>query len=304
MDGNLPGRIVLYSWMRRLVDDPQTLGIVVLILSNLCGLAIYYCMSKLYRSPTIALAAMVYYLFVPATVYFVPLLNILGWAPIAIAWIFWTKALADDANTGICGIGFGICIFAALMFDMAGLMLSGVFVVTAIRYRKPAAIIRISLWALGGFTVAVALLYFTYGLNLFAMVAALAASNHHYNVDLVHRPYGAWLIGDLWEFFLGLGTPLALLCCLELPSLRRSVRERRITIGSTALAVTILTIVLVDLAGVTRGEAIRLWIPFTVLPCIVAADYSTRSGPLVCAAALFGLILQTAIGISMYRFIN
>jgi hypothetical protein len=36
----------------------------------------------------------------------------------------------------------------------------------------------------------------------------------------------------------------------------------------------------------------------------VAADYSTRSGPLVCAAALFALILQTAITISMYRFIN
>jgi hypothetical protein len=182
-------------------------------------------------------------------------------------------------------------------------MLAGLFVITALRY-KPTAVLRMSVWALGGFLAAVALLYRSYGLNLFAMVEAFAASNQYYNVDIIHRPYFAWLGGNLWELFLGLGAPLFLLCCLELPSLQELLLKGRAGLGASALAVTIATFLVVDLAGVTRGEAIRIWIPFMVLPCIVAADYSVRRGRLVCAAALFALILQTAITISMYRFIN
>src|SRR6202041_3412511 len=141
------------------------------------------------------------------------------------------RGLADGAFSRIWGVIFGICIFTAFMFDVAALMLAGLFVITALRY-KPGVVLRMSVWAFGGFMAAVVLLYWNYGLNLFAVVEAFAASNQYYNVDIVHRPYFVWLGGNLWELFLGLGAPLSLLCCLEIPSLRELLLKRRVSIGA------------------------------------------------------------------------
>jgi hypothetical protein len=301
---NPPGRVILYGWLRRFSDDPGKLGVAVLILSNLCGIALYYAVIKLYRNPATALSALIYYLFIPSRIYFAPLLNILGWAPVAIAWVIMTIALADDGDLRVWGAAFGICMFAAVTFDVTGLLSGGVLLVTAISYRKPRLMFSMALWATLAFAVCLVLLYAIYRINLPGMILSFVAFNRRYNADIGHRPYQPWLIGNLWEFFLGIGVPVFVLCGFATPSLARVFKERRFSVSALILLVTIVTLSILDLMGVVRGEMMRLWIPIMVLPCVVAADYSVECGPLVCAAALFGTVLQSAVTISMYRFIG
>lgn len=301
---NPPGRVVLYGWLRAFSDDPHKLAVIILIFSNMCGLALYYCVLKLYHNAGTALTALVYYLFIPSKIYFAPLLNIMGWAPIAVAWVVLVKVLTDENNVRTWGSIFGLCIFSGLMFDVTGLLSGGLLLVTAITFYKPALILRLARWASVALVLSMVLLYVAYRINLPGMILSFAAFNRRYNTDIGHRPYLPWVTGNLWEFFLGLGTPVFVLCCPASYSLWQSYRERRASVSALILAVAIVTLMLFDLMGVVRGEMMRLWIPIMVLPCIVAADYSVECGRLVCAATLFALVLQISATISMYRFVG
>jgi hypothetical protein len=301
---NPPGRLVLYGWLRYFSDDPQTLGVLVLILSNLCGLALFYAVLRLYQNPATAITAFIYYLFIPARIYFAPLLNILGWAPMAVGWAILIKVLADDGDTMRWGLAFGVCIFAAFMFDLSGVLVGGLFVMTLAIYYRFTTILNLILWSLAGFVLAILLLYAFYGLNLVTMVESIILFGRKFNQEIGHRPYGIWLYGNPWEFFLGVGTPVLLLNVPVLPSVWQIFKQRRLSARALGLMVATITLLLIDFIGVNRGEVMRLWIPIMVLPCIVAADYAVECGPLVCAVSLFGLVLQTAITISMYQFIG
>jgi hypothetical protein len=85
----------------------------------------------------------------------------------------------------------------------------------------------------------------------------------HISMD---RPYGRWVVFNLIDFLSFAG--LALVLALPL-SLRRISRQP----GEAWLPAVLLTVLALDLSGVTRGEVSRLWL-FLVPPLVLVASAS------------------------------
>lgn len=125
-----------------------------------------------------------------------------------------------------------------------------------------------------------------------------------------HRTYAVWLGYNLFDFFLFLGVPVVLALIV---SIRRSLSRPNSSPGRSTLTPLLafgVTLVALDVAGLTRGEVARLWmflVPTAVLAALPAlADWSHRtmlvmSIVLVAQVVLIGYYMRT-IGHSDFPF--
>src|SRR5215471_14710312 len=72
---NMPGKLALVYALERFTDDPATLAVLTIVLSNLGGLALYLLVRELTGDALVAATSLIFYLFVPARLVFFPILN-------------------------------------------------------------------------------------------------------------------------------------------------------------------------------------------------------------------------------------
>ena len=72
---NMPGKLLLLYALELVSNDPAVLSWLLLAVSNLGGLLLYLLVRDLFGDRRIALYALVLYLFVPAKLFFLPLMN-------------------------------------------------------------------------------------------------------------------------------------------------------------------------------------------------------------------------------------
>ena len=72
---NMPGKLMLLYALQLISHDPVTLSLLMVIVSNLGGLLLYVFVRDLFGDRRVALYALVLYLFVPAKLFFFPLMN-------------------------------------------------------------------------------------------------------------------------------------------------------------------------------------------------------------------------------------
>ena len=110
-----------------------------------------------------------------------------------------------------------------------------------------------------GFVAATALVLLVFNFNIIDAFRRVAADAAEFNAS-EGRPYGLWAWRNLVEFCFGAGICQVVLFCvawLAEASRRRPAADRPIVTVSIGLVIMLLAL---DLAGVNRGEAIRLWI--------------------------------------------
>ena len=100
-----------------------------------------------------------------------------------------------------------------------------------------------------------------------------------------HRPYAFWLFGSPAAWLTLLGPPIV---WLGLRSLQR---------GEPAAVGVAVIVVLSALAGFTKAETERIWLPFVPLACAAAAATPiTRLRPWLVAMALTAVVIKVLFG--------
>jgi len=317
---NMPGKILLYHGLELITHNPQTLAILVIVISNLGGVLLYFIVSTLYNNRAVALSALILYLFIPARVYFMPLLNVVTPVPVLACLLLLSAFLASRRKLLALLIGAGL--YAVVLFDPLPLSLGLFFVALAARSWWLGEVSASDLlWLVGltaGSLVAI-YLAFRFGLHFDAIerfLSVTAVLREFFGTQ--GRPYWLWVRANLVEFSLGAGVLPSVLCLLYLVTcaagairgMRRRAEARPgllsslLSPGPLMLVTLLVTLVALDLLGLNRGEVLRLWIFLMIFVEVVAAYFcSEKAGRWTLDIVLAGSIIQTAVTISMVGFI-
>ena len=307
--GNMPGKVMLVYALRLLTSRTDILPWLVVMVSNLGAVLVYLFVRELFEDRRAALYSAVLYLFVPAKLLFIPLMNtvtpvfVLACACILLRWLatgLWRWAVA-----------LGVSLYALVFFEPLPLVMGLLFAALSLR---AIAIGQISwtryatqtLVVVTAFAASAEAVQITTNFDL--LEAVRQASTHAVEFNATEqRPYRVWILGNLEEFLFGVGPCQAALFAGTLlngfrghAAWRGWLTQPIATIGLGLLAV----LIAVDLIGVNRGEVIRLWIflaCFFQVPAAWACSRFTGAGAITVVVAAGALLV--ALATTMIRFV-
>ena len=305
---NMPGKLVLMYALVALTANPAVLAWVVVVLSNLGALLMYWFVRRLFDDPTIALYAAILYLFVPAKLFFFPLMNtvtpvvVLGLACLVVQWLRtgryrWAAAV-------------GVMLYGIVLFEPLPLVLGLLFGALAVRAVLVAELtwgrlIAQTVVALAACALVGVAMYLAWGFDTVTAFQSVRAHALEFN-RLERRPYDVWIRANLLEFIVGTGVSQAVLLAGAIaigcrgPAAWSERLTRPMPLMALALVVTVLAI---DLIGVNRGEVIRLWIFLACLFQVPAACLCARAGRRALAIVLVTTLLLAALGTANIGFV-
>jgi hypothetical protein len=306
---NMPGKLLVLYALRHISRRPDVLPWLVVVFSNLGALLMYAFVKDLFGDRRAAVYSSILYLFVPAKLFFFPLMNsitpvaVLVCACLGLRWVStWNWAYAVLIGISAYGLLFyeplSLAIGALLAMLMARSMWQGNIAVSKVLAQT---------LAIGAaFLMTHAAMYHWFGFDIIRVFRQLAAGAMEFNAQS-RRPYSIWVWENLREFLFGAGVaPVVLVPAAVMAGLWRAGSWKdRLTEPITVLSAGILTVLLaIDLIGVNRGEVIRLWI---FLACFfqIPAGYVCARLESRTAIALVAMltVLQGAFGAAMIGFI-
>ena len=302
---NMPGKLMLLYALQLISNDPVTLSLLMVIVSNLGGLLLYMFVRDLFGDRRVALYALVLYLFVPAKLFFFPLMNtVTPVVAFACLWLF--QRWLQRASAGYA-IAAGVALYTLVFFEPMPLVIGALVALVAIRAVRHGGspwrlLVRQGIVVLLSFAATMGLLWAVSGFNTIDAIGRVAADAAEFNANEA-RPYGLWAWRNLVEFFFGAGICQAVLFGVAAADgLRRGeIINRPIVVVCGALLVMLLAL---DLAGVNRGEAIRLWIFLACLFQVPAAYVCARLNNRAAIVMVLGVtVLQAALGTAMIGFV-
>ena len=306
---NLPGKLMLHYALETLTSRPAVMAWLVVLLSNAGAFLMYAFVRGVTRDATIAVYSAVLYLFVPARIYFLPLMNtvtpllVLACACLLMRWL--------QRGTLTSAVLLGSSLYLLIFFEPLPLVVGVLFAaltaraiiqgdLTPERLVSQGAVVIVALVATSE------LIHLMFGFELIAAFRKIRAHAAAFN-QFEGRPYGVWLYGNLREFALGLGICQAVLYCAVLVdrltawrtwSARMTDPIAVLTIGAGAVLIA------TDLIGLNRGEVIRLWIFLACFFQIPAAYACARLNSRAAMMVVLGTtVLQAALGTAMIGFV-
>jgi len=305
---NMPGKLVFVSLLRYLSDHPASMAWLVVILSNLGGVLLYFFVKALFDQRT-GLVALILYLVVPGKLYFFPLLNVV--TPLLIAAMALLMQKWVTSRRPVYPALAGVLLYLLVLFEPLPLIMGLLFlaiIAAGLRSRPASAGTIAKHTAVGVAAFIVTYVFFRAAFH-FDLVSTFrrtqqAAAAFNATAD---RPYGVWLRANLLEFAIAVGVCQAVMFCWVLV-----VGVVRATTGGAKfddrlVAVTVglaATLLVMDLLGVNRGEVTRLWIFlacfFQIPAAYVCAQLNNRAA---LAIVLACTLLQGAIGAGTIGFV-
>ncbi len=315
---NMPGKVLLYQALELLTADPDKLALLIIAISSLGGVLLYFIVSAIYESRAVALSSFMLYLFIPAKIYFMPLLNTVSVLPMLACLLLFLHSL--NPHRRLLALLMGACLYAALFFDPVPIFLAPFFVALAAQaWISGKASIGSLFWigalAVVGFLAVYVTMYFACHFDLINRLTTVLVLNREV-IGAQRRSYYLWLWLNLSGVFLSAGTLVCLLCLVyagivairsvgalrSLPAARHAMRSL-FEPGPLMLVTVLVTLTGLDLFG-GNGEVERVWIFFMVFLQVVAADFCCRkASEWTVAIVLAGSIIQTAVTVSMVAFI-
>ena len=294
---NLPGKLLLFRALTRVSQQPEVVAWLIIGLSNVGGLLLYLFIREASGDRFLAGLSAILYLFTPAKLYFVPLLNavtpvvVLVCACLMIRWL----------NTGriIYAVLLGVAVYGLALFEPTALIAGVLFSVLLIhrvvsgRLLPRTALLHIGTGLLAFGAIHVAMISW-FDFDLLRAFAAVARDAAKFNADS-GRSYAVWVVQNLFDFMFGVGWCQTVLFAAALADgvVRWPSRWRPADAPPIVLVcVSILVMVgVADAIGVNRGEVVRLWIFLACLAQIPAA-YVCRRLESACA---FGLVMMATL---------
>jgi hypothetical protein len=306
----MPGKIYLYYLLGMFTNVPEALGILTIVVSSLGGALLYLAVRWLFGDRRTALYALALYLLVPAKIYFYPILNTVAPVPILAAFLLHVAFLRT--RRWYYAVGLGATLFLVVFFEPLPLtmgilfaaVLGAALVQRQLSWRDAARLVALS--ALG-FVLLYVLMRLIFHYDLWWDFRRVLNDANSFN-ETARRRYDIWVRQNLLDFVLGAGVGAVILGAIgliaALATRRGSLLERLLRPAVVWGLAIVATLAYLDLAGVNRGEVIRLWIFLAcflqVMPAWLLAQTS-RTWPFALVAA--GMVLQAELGSAMMEFI-
>jgi hypothetical protein len=305
---NLPGKLLLVRALTHISTSAAILAWLVVTLSNLGGVLLYFFVRGLFKDRFLAVLSLVLYLFMPARIFFMPLLNIITPVIVLACGCLLLKWL--ESGSLIYAAGLGAALYGLVLFEPTALIVGVLFAAILMRAAVQGRIaLSKTVVQIGAGIVAFAAIYFLmvvwFGFNAVHALRSIAADAVKFNV-IAHRPYEIWIGRNLVEFALGAGLcQIVLLFAALADGLGGTRLPQSGSMTIALLCAAILAMLgLADFIGVNRGEVIRLWIFLGCFWQIPAAYVCWRldSRPAL-TLVLIATLLQDAVGMSMVGFV-
>ncbi len=300
MRSNMPGKTMLLYGLETLTSRPELLAWLLVLVSNAGAVLMFLFVRDLFDDRTAAWHAAILYLFVPARLYFLPLMNTvtpvvaLGYAWLVVRWLRtgdWSYALAS-----------AVALYVLVFFEPLPLVLGLLFVALAWRAISVGHL-DVTRFALQGsaivlaFIVVAEIVFFASNFNLIAAMRQIGKHAVEFNAQ-DGRPYGVWVRANLLEFAFGVGACQLALWIWSLIDWRRAPdRGRRLREPLLILSVVLPAIVLVtNLIGINRGEVLRLWI---FLACFFQIPAAYATARMDSRLAVWLIVVFSALPVSL-----
>ncbi len=307
---NMPGKAMLTYGLELIATNPAILPWLVVMLSNLGALLMFAFVRDVFGDRRTALYSAVLYLFVPARVFFLPLMNTVTPVVVLVCACLLVKWLRGGRT--MLAVLFGVSLYGLVFFEPLPLVIGLLFgaVAAFALHRKWLPVERFVLQCclvVATFIATTEAVALATGFSL--LFAFRQIHSHAVAFNLAEaRPYGVWIIANLGEFLFATGVSQMLLFFAAplADSVRPGARWRDWLDRPVAVVAAGLFAVLVatDLAGINRGEVTRLWIFLACFFQIPAAYFCTRSpgqGPITIVVTL--TTFHTATALAMVRFV-
>lgn len=316
---NMPGKLFVYYFLERFSRDPETLAFAIVALSTFGGALVFAVARRLFHDGRVATLAMVLSLIFPAMVAFQPLLNTVTPIFVLLSIWLWTVYLdrRQDRYLWLLGASLYLQMFVDPLTFVLGIVFLGVLAERLASGACSAAMLwRSAVIPVAGFLGVHAVMRFTAGFDIVSVFVSLWKAAAAFN-QAADRPYAVWVVHNLKDFFLGVGAAPSLAALLA-PALicRAMIRARRAdrrsgmlqrclsAPGSAFTASFFLCLLVIDLAGINRGEVTRLWIFLGVFLQMAAAQSLVAFlGGAAARISIGALAVQTALTASMVGFI-
>ena len=297
---NMPGKTMLLYALEALTPRTDVLPWLLVLVSNAGAVLMFLLVRDLFDDRTAAWHAAILYLFVPARLYFLPLMNTvtpvvaLAYAWLVVRWLRtgkWSYALAS-----------AVALYGLVFFEPLPLVLGLLFVALAWRAISVGHL-DVTRFALQGSAIVltfIAVAEIVFFASNFALIASMRQIGKHaleFNTE-AGRPYAVWVRANLLEFAFGVGAcQLALWIWSLIDRLRTPDQRERFTEPLLILCVVLPAIVLVtNLIGINRGEVLRLWIFLACFLQIPAACATARTDSRL---AVWLIVVFTALPVSV-----
>lgn len=299
----MPGKLMFVYALERFTRNPKVLPWLVVGVSNLGAVLLYIFVKDFCADRVVALVSLILYLFVPAKLYFFPVLNTV--TPVVILlfaclWIRWlhTRQVAYAAALGMI---FYLLVFFEPLPLVMGLFFAGLTGRALWKREIPwQTFLTHTGVAMLSCLAVYATMFAWFGFDLIATFRHVLAGAVQFNVE-ARRPYSIWVSRNLIDFAFGMGVCQALLFFVPVGvAVWRGRLDEPIASLSLALAAVLLA---TDLLGVNRGEVVRLWIFlacfFQIPAAFVCAQLNSRIALMI---VLGTTLVQDALGTAMLGF--
>lgn len=261
-----PGPIVVCWVLRSLFGQhggAYAVAVAIALLSSL-GVAVSYCLAGLWTCDhKTRLTASALYAMLPGSILFFPEFD-QAYAIIGMLLILsWARAVE---GRGEYWVTTGLLLFLATFFTYSLLTLGSFLLFVASRVAWPAPAngralpnaAKAAFFSLLSCVLFYRALYAATGYNpVLAFSRALANQNRF--AGLLHRPYGACVFYDLYDFLLSAGVLAGpLMASFFLRSIANKDLVTRQELGLTLAGIA--TILIVDFSGLLRAETARVWL--------------------------------------------
>jgi hypothetical protein len=306
---NMPGKPLLVHALKLVSSRTWVLPWLIVLISNAGAALMYLFVRDLFDDKQTALFSAVLYLFVPARIFFFPLMNTvtpvaaLGCACLLIRWLRTGRTI----YAALLGIAlYGLAFFEPLPLAMG--LLFGALVLRAIARGEmsPARFVPQAAGMVLVFIATSEAINWGFDFELVGTFRRIGAHAVEFNAT-DGRPYWVWVRANLGEFLFGMGLCQAAAFCAALDDGLRGGNgwlerlTRPITVVCLGLAAVLFAL---DLLGINRGEVIRLWIFLACFFQIPAAYVcSTLHSRGAIALVVASTVLHAAIGTAMIGFV-
>ncbi|MDI6892713.1 MAG: hypothetical protein QMD08_07015, partial [Actinomycetota bacterium] len=149
---------------------------------------------------------------------------------------------------------------------------------------------------------------FLFGFNIIEVFRRILIHQEVFNQS---RVYSTWVVRNLYDFFAFLGVPICFLLARKLIWQFKKVKEDGIKQLDVMFFASALTLVILDVLGVTRGEVARMWMFLVPLAVLVGVselkDLDILKGKVLFSRSfsiVLLLFLQFAQVVTYKAFIN
>jgi hypothetical protein len=311
--GNMPGKTGLFTLLGLLTGSREIMGVLILMLSNVCGLLCYWIARELGTDRRTALFALVLATLIPGKLAFVPLLNVIAPAFILLGFCFLLRFLRTGESW--LALFLGADVYATAFFDPFQLTMAplfALFIAVGLWQGRLSvtAFVRLLGYSTLSFAVVYAVVHFAFGFAMYPALLYIYEDARHF-VAGSNRPYGVWLSENLIQFSVSLGVCNAVVWIGDIARTigsaganAASLRDRFVAPMALLSLGCIVVLLAIDISGTIRGEVARLFIYIACFIQIPVAAICARSTNVYgMAIVLVCTLLQGAVTVSMIAFV-